>query len=431
MIRKILFAILFLISGISEAEVKELTSSYGVKFWYSRDNSDPLINIAVAFKNCGSAHMEKTKTSVPNLFVGATFCGCGNYSKEEFQEKTGDISAIFHGHSDSDNVLFFFKYPKIVSAEAASLIQTFFSSPKFPKAEIEKMKNAVSYRLENYQVAPISWCESILLPKLLFKNHPYGDNTAAPENILKLNDADLKSFHKKYIVRSNVELCIFGDISEKEAVKLADQILSSIPKGEKAQDNIPDTEPTLENFSEKYHIEGPQSYIIFALPNILKNSEQKFAAYVLYLIFGDGGFRSYIIKKLRSELGLVYYGGVHKIEMKHSCFEMGLLQTSNNNATAAIDNIKSLIKNLKEKGISQKELDFAKNNIKGEFLVNLRTSGDLCYFYIMKKLQGRSTNALEEFLHGIDAVTLDQVNSLANQILDEENIPIVIMGGKE
>lgn len=431
MIRKILLVILFLSSGISAAEVKELTCSYGIKFWYSRDNSAPLINIAVAFKNCGSAHMEKTKTSVPNLFVSATFRGCGNYSKEEFQEKTEDISAIFHGHSDSDNVLFFFKYPKIVSAEAVGLIQTLFSSPKFPKAEIEKMKNALSYRLENYQVNPISWCGNVLLPKLLFKNHPYGDSVATPENILKLNDADLKSFHKKYIVRSNVELCIFGDISEKEAVKLADQILSSIPKGEKALDCIPDIEPTLENFSEKYYIEGPQSYIIFALPNVQRNSEQKFAASVLYLILGDGGFKSHIMQKLRSELGLIYYGGVNKNERKHSCFEIGLLQTSNNNTTAAIYNIKSLLKNLKEKGISQKELDFAKNNIKGNFLVSLRTSGDLCYFYIMKKLQGHSINALEEFLHGIDSVTLEQVNSLANQILDEKNIPIVIIGGNK
>ena len=413
------------------AEVKELTCSYGIKFWYSRDNSDPLINIAVAFKNCGSAHMEKTKTSVPNLFVSAIFCGCGSYSKEKFQEKTEDISAIFHGHSDSDNVLFFFKYPKIVSAEAVSLIQTFFSSPKFPKAEIEKIKNAISYRLENYQVNPIQWCKSVLFPKLLFKNHPYGNSIAAPENVLKLNDANLKSFHKKYIVRSNVELCIFGDISEKEAIKLADRILYSIPKGKKAQDNIPDIEPTLENFNKKYHIEGPQSYIVFALPNILKNSDQKFAASILYLILGGGSFKSHIMKKLRSELGLIYYGGVNKIEKKHSCFEIGLLQTSNSNTTAAIDNIESLLKNLKEKGISPKELDFAKNNIKGQFLVNLRTSGDLCYFYIMKKLQGHSTDALEEVLRGIDAVTLDQVNSLANQILDEENIPIVIMGGNE
>ena len=431
MIKKVLFVILFLISEFSSAKVKELTSSYGVKFWYLRDSAAPLINVAVAFRNCGSAHMEKTKSSVPNLLVNTIFCGCGNYSKEEFHEKKRNISAKFYGYSDSDNILFFFKYPKIVSAEAVDLIRTMFRSPEFPKAEIEKNKNSSSYLLENYQAAPVLWCEDILFPKLIFKNHPYGYNVEDPEHILKLNDTDLKSFHKKYIVRSNVELCIFGDISEKKAVELADKILSSIPKGEKAQDNISDIEPILENFTKKYHIEGPQSYIIFALPNILKNDEQKFATSVLYTILGGGSFKSHIVQKLRSELGLIYYGGVHKIEKKHTCFEIGLLQTSNKNISKAVENIKSLLKNLRENGISQKEIDFAKSNIKGTFLVNLRTSEDLCYFYMVKKLQGRSTNALEDFLHGIESVTLDQVNSLAKQIIDEKNIPIVVMGGNE
>ena len=431
MIKKILFVILFLISEISLAEVKELTSSHDVKFWYLRDDAAPLINVALAFRNCGSAHMDKTKTSVPNLFVNTIFCGCGNYSKEEFQEQMENISARFYVNDDPDNVSFFFKYPKIVSTEAVSLIKTTLSSPEFPKTEIEKNKNSFSYVLENYQVAPIFWCRKILFPKLMLKNHPYGNNIESSEHILKLNDTDLKSFHKKYIVQSNAELCIFGDISEREAVELADEILSSIPKGEKAQDNIPDVEPILENFNGKYHIEGPQSYVLFALPNILKTSEQKFAMSVLCLILGGGQFKSKIMEKLRSELGLIYGGGLSKVELKHTCFSIGFLQTSNKNTDAAISEIKLILKQLKENGISQEELDFAKSNIRGKFLVNLRTSENLCDFYMMKKLQGHSTNALEEFLHGIESVTLDQVNSLAKQIFDEKNIPIVVMGGNE
>ncbi len=430
MIKKILCLILFLATGILSAEVKELTSSYGIKFWYSQDNSAPLVNISVAFRNCGSSHMDKNKMSVPNLFASAIFYGCGNYSKEKFQEKVRNISAKFYGYNDSDDVLFFFKYPKIVSAEAISLIQTMFSSPEFPKSEIEKEKNSLSYLLENYQVAPIFWFKNIMMPKMLFKDHPYGDGLGKSEDILKLTNSDLKSFHKKYIVRANIELCIFGNISETEAVKLADQILSSIPKGEKAQDKIPDIEPSLKNFIGKYHIEGPQSYVLFALPHV-KNSEQKFAASILYRIFGGGHFKSKIVEKLRSELGLIYYGGVNKIEQKHSCFGLGVLQTSNKNTNAAISEIKRILKQLKDEGISQEELDFAKSNKKGTFLVNLRTSEDLCRFYMSKKLQGYSTNVLEEILKGIDSVTLEQINSFAQKFLDEKNIPIVVIGGNE
>ncbi len=418
-------------SGISTAEVKELASSRGIKFWYSRDNSAPLINIAIAFKNCGSAHFDETKSFIPDLFISTVFSGCGDYSKEEFQEKINNISAKFHGRIDPDNILFFFRYPKIVSSEAVSLIQTMFASPKFQKIEIEKKKNSLSYFWENYQVAPISWCLNILLPQLLFKDHPYGNSVSNSEHLLKVNGSDLNAFYKKYIVRNNVELCIFGNISETEAIKLVDQILSSIPVGEKAPDNIPDINPCLKDFTKKYHIEGPQSYVIFTLPHILQSSEQKFAASIFYLILGGDNFKSLITKKLRSESGLIYSGGVYKIEQKHSCFEVGILQTSNKNTNVVIDKIKHLLKNLKEEGISQEDLIFAKSNIKGTFLVGLRTSEDLCYFYIAKKLQGYSIKALEEFLQGIDAVTLEQVNSFARQVIDEKNIPIVVIGGNE
>ena len=48
-----------------------------------------------------------------------------------------------------------------------------------------------------------------------------------------------------------------------------------------------------------------------------------------------------------------------------------------------------------------------------------------------KKLQGYSINVLEEFLHGIDAVSLEQVNTIAQKLLDENKLPVVVIGGNE
>jgi len=438
-IKKFFCVVFLLVSGISAAKdveskttrVKELVSSYGIKFWYHQDDSAPLVNIAVAFRNSGAAYMEQTKKSVPKLYSNTVFCGSGKHSKEEFQEKLQNISVELHCNADFDNVVFFCKYPKIVSTEAMSLFLTALTSPKFEKKEVEKNKSYISYWLGNYQSSPVFWCKNVMLPKILFANHPYGNGFGNSEDALKLNRNDLEVFHKKYIVRSNIELCIFGDVSEVEAIKLADKILASLPQGKKSADNIADVEAVFKNLSRNYHYEGPQSYVIFALPNVAENSEQKFSASVLYLILGAHSFKSKIMERLRSELGLIYNGGVSKIEYNHSCFGGGVLQTSNKNINTAIDEIKLLLKQLREKGISQKELDFAKSNIRGSFLVGLRTAEDLCHFYMTKKLRGCSINVLEEFLQGINDVKLEQVNSVAKELFDENNLPVVVIGGKE
>ena len=439
MIKKFFCIVFLLVSGISAAKdveskttrVKELVSSYGIKFWYHQDDSTPLINIAVAFKNSGTAHMEQTKRSVPTLYEYTVFCGSGKYSKEEFQEKLQNISVRLHCDANFDNVVFFYKYPKIVADEAINLFLSALNSPKFEKKEVEENKTYISSLLGTYQADPVFWCINVMMPKILFENHPYGDGFGNSEDALKLNRNDLKAFHKKYIVRSNIELCIFGDVSESEAKKLADKILASLPPGKKSSDNIADVEVKLQNFSQSFYYKGPQSYVLFTLPNILKSSERKFAAYILYRILGGGYFKSKIMKKLRSELGLIYGEGLSKIEYNHSCFEIGALQTSNKNTGTAIDEIKLLLKQLRKNGISQEELDFAKSNIKGTFLVSLRTSENLCHFFMTKKLQGYSVNVLEEFLQGINSVTLEQVNSVAKELLDENNLPVIVIGGKE
>lgn len=444
MIKKIFCVVLIFVSGLSPAKnfepspaqpktarVKELVSSQGIKFWYHQDKSTPLVNIAIAFKNSGAAHMELTKRSVPSLYAWTVLCGSGKYSKEEFQERLQNISVKLYVNADFDHVAFFYKYPKIVSDEAINLFLITLNSPKFEKKEVEKKKQSLSYLLETYQNSPIWWYQNVMMPKMLFEDHPYRDGLGNAEDVLKLNKTDLKKFHEEHIVLDNVELCIFGDLSEDESVKLADKILKNISRKKESVDKIKDAKAKFQNFSQKLHYEGPQSYILFALPNILKPSEKMFAATVLYLILGGDSFKSKIMSKLRSDLGLIYGGGTDKIRYKHASVEIGFLQTSNKNIDSAISEIKSILKQLKEKGISQEELDFAKSNIKGLFLVGLRTAEDLCYFYMTKKLQGCSVNVLEEFLQGIDSVNLEQVNSVAKELLDENKLPIVVIGGKE
>lgn len=431
MIKKLLCSILLLITELSFGEVKELTSSYGIRFWYYYDNSAPIVNVLAAFKNSGTAHMSLELKSVPKIYSATILCGCGKYSKEEFQENIRNLSINIFAEADSDDLIFSLKYPKIVSTQALELFHLMLTSPKFPKKDIERSKFSICYYLENYQDIPEYWGMQILLPKILFKDHAYGTTRGNTEDVLKITDKDLLNFHKKYVVRSNIELCVFGDISEQSAIRLVDSILSAIPKGKKASDNIADVEPDFKNLTQNHHVDASQSFILFALPNILKNSPDRFAASILYLILGGGEFKSHVLKKLRSELGLIYTGNLFKIQKTHSCYELGILQTSNQNVSEAIKQIKILLKNLRENGITKEELAFAKGNIKGTVLVNLRTAESLCHYYMLKKLQGCSINALEEFLKGIDAVTLEQVNSLAKKLLNEDNMPILVFGGNK
>lgn len=429
-IKKILISCAFLFCEISNAKITELTSNHGIKFWYYHDDSTPLIHLAVAFKNSGTSHMSVTKRGVPKLYINTVFSGCKNYNKEQFATKIRELSVRLSGFVNNDHLFFFCTFPKIVQEESLNLFKIVLLHPTFKASEVEKSKNAISSALENYNDSPISWGAAVLFPHMLFGNHPYGESSGSAEDVLKLVADDIFTYHKKYIVKNNLELCVFGDVSEKEAKALVDKTFDALPMGQKSEDKIENIEPKLSDEIKNYYLEGPQSFIIFAMKNTLENSEKKYVAALLYHILGSlETSKSHIMTRLRKKEGLVYYGTVQKIEKIHACWELGYLQTSNENVEKSINSIKKLIGDFKKNGISEAELSSAKGNLKGSFLVNLRTSADLCNFYISKKAAGYSADILEEILQGIDSVTVEQVNDLAKEMLDENKIPFIVFGG--
>ena len=108
---------------------------------------------------------------------------------------------------------------------------------------------------------------------------------------------------------------------------------------------------------------------------------------------------------------------------------LGILETDNKKVDKAIAALKNIIKDLREKGITEDELKFAKGYINSSTLVQLRTSGKLCNFYFAEMMRGRGVNALNERLDGINNVTLNEVKKFCKDNLDENNIPFVIIGG--
>ncbi len=222
-----------------------------------------------------------------------------------------------------------------------------------------------------------------------------------------------------------------GNLTDKKAIETIEKLFSGLKKGQTAKDNVSNAKIMFTNKRDFHHMEGPQSIIVFALPSLSIESNNYFASKILYHILGGNSFKSRIISKLREKLGLIYYGSVHQIFNKHANWGLGTICTSNENVESAIHAVKEIIKELKTKGITENELKFAKQNIKGKFLTSYRTAYQMCAFYFNQKLLGQKSDALERLLKGLDNTKLEQVNQVAKDLLNEDNIPFVIIGEKK
>ena len=305
------------------------------------------------------------------------------------------------------------------------------SNPLFEKDKVQMIQNALAHSLQNYAADPTEIAFSTIIPSMIFKDHPYEcGKYGSPEDIMKLSIEDLRYYKSKFLVTNNVEICITGGISREEVASLVDKIFHGVEKGVPSPDSINDITPNLGYEIKKYYAKGPQSSIFFVLKTEPPKSAKRSAAVLLCKILGEGYiFKGRILSKLRTENGLIYGGTVYSVDLKHSSYIFGILQTDNSKVQSAINLLKNIVKDLRENGINEAELQFAKNNTNGKMLVNLRTSRDICNFYFHKKLQGFGTGVLAETIASIKNVTLEEVNSLAKETLDENNMTFTIIGG--
>ncbi|MDR2766078.1 MAG: insulinase family protein [Holosporaceae bacterium] len=412
-------------------KVRRLVTKAGVRFWFMRDDSAPLVHVKIAFKNSGASRLEKSKAGLPQLYANTVFCGSGKCGEMEFRKKCSDISISISCKAEIDRMVFSMTSPKIVLDEAIGLFREALASPVFEKDKVTKIQNELAYSLQNYAANPVGVAFGILIPPVIFQSHPYenGDYGRA-EDFLKLSTEDLREYGAKFLVTANAEACVFGDVTEKESISLLDKVFSGIKAGRRAPDNLRDVTPMLISAIGRYYADGPQSTIVFVLKNEKQSSPKRAAAVILHRILGGNGlFRSRLMSELRTKLGLIYGEFMVPVDLNHANYIFGMLQTDNSKTTLAVQALKKVIGNMRKKGITEKELEFAKNNIKGTLLVGLRTSRDLCQFYFEKMLNGLGPKALSDFLEKIERVTLAEVNQLARELLDEDHLSLIIIGG--
>ncbi|MDR0555633.1 MAG: insulinase family protein [Holosporaceae bacterium] len=409
-------------------KIKVLVSNRGIKFWLVEDEDTPLVQVMVSFKNVGTAHQEKGKTGIPEFFSHAIFCGSGKYSKSKFAQKCSQISSTMSCRAEFDYLRFALCAPKIVLNKAIPLFNTLITQPNFEEDKVKIIQNGIVYSMFNYAANSFETAFFSIIPAIIFKLHPYGNGQfGSPQDFMALTIEDLRKY-KESLSITDADVCVCGNITENEARDLVDKVFARVKSGTPTIDSVKDVGPLLTPQVKRYYVEGPQSSMFFALKSEPPRSKSRWIAEILHKILGKGNvFKGRILHELRTQRGLIYSGTVYPVDYVHSSYLLGFLQTDNSNVQRVIELLKDIIRDLRENGITEEELIFAKRNLKGSLLISLRNSESLCNFFFHKKRQGFGPTILEDTIAQIDRVKLPEVNALAKEL--NEDMCFIVMGG--
>jgi len=309
---------------------------------------------------------------------------------------------------------------------ALDWVSDMFLNSKLEEKEIKKEKGVIIEELNMYLDTPMIYIKD-LWEKLLYGNQPAGWLIIGPrENILKFKRKHFLNYQKNHYSARNTIICVAGSINpkdtEKKIKKYFKSISTIIPEQKlkvKEKQNKPKRLVHFKKTDQTHLCLGVRGYDLF--------KPQKYAQAVLAAILG-GFMSSRLHISVRERKGLAYY--IHTYS--ENATDAGYLMTSAGINNQAVDKAISLIlkeyKSLKSKRISQKELQKAKDYLKGTLTLSLELSDAQASFYAGQELLAQKTLTLKEKCAKIDKVTREDVLDIARDIFQPEKLNLALIG---
>jgi zinc protease len=301
----------------------------------------------------------------------------------------------------------------------------------FKQEELDKIKTQTLSGLAQQQDDPDAISANVKAVLNFGKDHPYGENTTE-ESVGKITLEGCKNYYKTYFRPNVAYLAIVGDVSLAEIKPMIEKYFGGWEKAEVPAANFKMPVAPAKTRVAVVNKQGAvQSVVNVTYPVDLKpNSEDVLKAKVLNTILGAGG-SSRLFMNLREKHGYTY-GSYSSLNNDELVGEFSAYAKVRNAVTdSSVTEILNELNRIRTEKVPQDELDGIKNYLTGSFAINLEDPATVARFAINIERYKLPKDYYENYLRNLAAVTVDDVNAMAQKYIRPENATILVVGDKE
>ncbi len=374
--------------------------------------------------------VEPTKSGLAAVTASMMNESTENYSAEAIQEelrKIGSsisISASQNGTTVSVNTLTK-NIDRTLELLEEKLLRPGFKQEDFDRIIKQQMESIIASQKDPSAIA------NQVFDRLLYGDeHIFSVPTSGiEETVSNITIEDVRSFYQKYYSPNLGELVIVGDIDRKDILSKLD-FLKKWPSKNVKVPELPNPKPG--DQTKIYLVDkpqAPQSQIRIGYMTNLKYDAtgDYFKSYLMNYTLG-GAFNSRININLREDKGWTYGAGSYFSSTKdpgpYQAYA-GVLATATD--SAVVEFVKE-IKNYKEDGILDEELEFMRRSIGQRDARSYETPGQKAGFLRRIVTYDLDKSFVDEQTEIIKNISKEEINRLADKYLDPDNMYILVVG---
>ena len=298
-------------------------------------------------------------------------------------------------------------------------------NPVFASPDIERERGVILEEIKIDEDNPDLLVHE-LFTQSFWKDHPLGKPILGTTATVKLLDQPkLLDYHSGCFHAGNMVFSAAGDLEHEKFVAAIAEKFGGMKSGQPLTE-LPAPQSTARILlKNKKALEQVQICLGVPAPPI--TDENRYATLILNTVLG-GGMSSRLFQTIREERGMAYSVFSDLSPYRDTGTLCVYAGTSVGKALECIDLILEEFRKLKDDPLPEEELTRAKDQIKGNILMGLESSNSRMANLARQEIYFGQFFTADEIIARIDAVDIQQVQTMAARLFDPERIAVTLLG---
>ncbi|MBI4485577.1 MAG: insulinase family protein, partial [Acidobacteria bacterium] len=307
---------------------------------------------------------------------------------------------------------------------ALDILADIVRNPAFSAEDIEREKKVVLEEIKMVEDTPDDLVHE-LFTQGFWEDHPLGRPILGTKETVESFTPDLlRTYFQGAYTSENLIVSAVGNVTHGRVRELVGEKFGSLPQhGERLTEEAPVVVPKILVRSKDLE----QSHICIGTSSYPQDHDDRYSSYILNTLLG-GSMSSRLFQNVREKRGLAYavfsglsaYRDAGSFTIYAGC--------SNEAVGEVIDLVVDELRVVKQTPVPAAEIQRAKDHLKGSLMLSLENTANRMSHLARQEIYFDRQFGLDETLQGIERVTPDDVQRVANDLFKEHSLAATVLG---
>ena len=363
----------------------------------------------------GSRYETAQNNGISHFVEHLVFKGTQTRSAEEINREIDRLGGASNAYTSKETLCF---HTRVLPDQLPHAVELFADLATHAlrdglDSEIEREREVILSEISAVEDSPEDLVGD-LCDRAYFGEHPLALPVAGSARAVKrLGTAELRGHFARHIVARDMVVAAAGQVEHDALVELSREYLESIPVGLPA----PSLEaPSVQGTNRVLERDLEQVHLCLSARGVARGAPRRRAAELLSLIVGEG-YSSRLFLEVRDRRGLAYSIYTSLASYLDSGSFNIYSAVAPEKLAETLEVAGRVLADVRSGGLTQDELDAAKQNLRTSAILGYESSGARMGFLAEQTMLGDRDLSLTAELEMVEQVTLSELRELAAELL--------------